>query len=442
MEFVKKPDNTSGRTPRINAFFGVTRIGVFGRTLATLSHNSRLSPGPVREKEVSVATTPKIASVLGSVAALLIVVLPAFRPAEKYLGTWLWWLPYAFICAGILYLLLIEKAEFLSKVISSRIFIFGVPSFMALVSTVFYPLADALKLQMQGQDQDDCTILGVNALLSGANPVSTPTYFGNPCSNLLGAIVPHTPFVLSNLMGLAGPIFLLIALFVLQASKVSRLQLGVFVAIIAATPASLELMVNGSDFVFIGFMSLVSVLLVMKTRSGKKLGKSTLSVLTVLVGLVASTRINMPIFALPFGLIMLSRRAQWLLFTIGVSTIVFVPNVLVYLSNPEEFAPLHLIAKGQSLVPGIFYILMVASTIAAVAVGSILWLREKIDELELVLLTFAPHLIFLAFGDLVFNRQFDVFWWEGANYLYLLTPMLTWFAVTRLFSREDSHVEN
>ena len=387
-------------------------------------------------------SSPKIASSLGAAGALLIVVLPALRPAEKYLGTWLWWLPYAILCAGILYLLIIEKAKSLARIISSRVFIFGVPSVMALVSTVFYPLADALKLQMQGQDQDDCTILGVNAILSWANPVSTPTYFGNPCSNLLGAIVPHTPFVLSNLMGLAGPLFFLIALFVLQASKVSRFQLGVFVAIIAATPASLELMVNGSDFIFIGFMSLVSVLLVMKTRSGKKLAKSTLSVLTILVGLVASTRINMPIFALPFGLIMLSRKAQWLLFTIGVSAIVFVPNVLVYLSNPEEFAPLHLIAKGQFLVPGIFYILMVSSTIAAIVAGSILWLREKLNELELVILIFAPHLMFLAFGDLVFNRQFDIFWWEGANYMYLLTPMLAWFAVTRLFSREDSNVEN
>jgi hypothetical protein len=85
---------------------------------------------------------------------------------------------------------------------------------------------------------------------------------------------------------------------------------------------------------------------------------------------------------------------------------------------------------------------MFATTIMAIVLGSIAWWQSKLDELELVLLIVAPHLLFLAFGDLVFNRQFDVFWWEGANYLYLLTPMLTWFAVTRLISREDADVKN
>jgi hypothetical protein len=121
---------------------------------------------------------------------------------------------------------------------------------------------------------------------------------------------------------------------------------------------------------------------------------------------------------------------------------VFIPNLLVYLSNPDEFAPLHLIAKSQSLVPGIFYILMFAATAVAIVLGSISWWKGKLDELELVLVIVSPHLLFLAFGDLIFNRLFDVFWWEGANYLYLLTPMLTWFAVTRLLSGKDSNVGN
>jgi len=136
---------------------------------------------------------------------------------------------------------------------------------------------------------------------------------------------------------------------------------------------------------------------------------------------------------------MLSRKANWLIFTLGVSAIVFLPNLIVYFSSPEEFAPLHLIAKGQSLVPGVFYVLMFATTIASIILGSISWWKQKINELELVLIIVSPHLLFLAFGDLVFNRDFDIFWWEGANYLYLLTPMLTWLAVSRLFSWRGKH---
>jgi len=381
-------------------------------------------------------------SIYPALAALILLILPALRPAEKYLGSWLWWWPYLLACLLIVWALRKSPNSRLAKFVSSRFFIFGVPIAFALVSTVFYPLADGLKEDMQGQDQDDCTILGVRAILSLANPVATPTYFGNPCSNLLGAILPHFPFVVANVMGLAGPVFFGIAVAVLYLRKVNRLQLGAFVGIVAGTPATLELMVNGSDFVFIGFMSLVAVLLLADGQSREGLRARILLPLAVLVGLIASTRINMPIFALPFGIVLLQRK-KWIAFTVAVSAIVLIPNLLVYLSSPSDFAPLHLISKGQSLVPGIFYLLMFASSALAVGLGFLLWSRRAISELSLVLLIVSPHLIFLSFGDLVFNRQFDVFWWEGANYLYLVTPMLAWLAVSRIlpFKEEQSAKE-
>lgn len=362
--------------------------------------------------------------------------LPALRPAEKYLGSWLWFLPYLMLCLGVIWQLRTSRLPKLEMVLRSRIFIFGTVTFVALISTFFYPYADALKLDMQGQDQDDCTILGVTALLSGENPVSTPTYFGNPCSNLLGAIIPHTPFVITGLMGLAGPTFFAIAVAFMYLRKVDRLQIGTFVAVIAGTPASLELMVNGSDFVFIGFMSLVAVFLVQQSATSEKLRDVVFYPLAIVVGLIASTRINMPIFAVPFGIILLQRRNRWIWFTLIVSLIILLPNVLIYLSGPEDFAPLHLISKGQSLVPGVFYILMFLVTALAVLAAFLLRSKLSLDELSVVLLVTAPHLIFLSFGDLIFNRQFDIFWWEGANYLYLLTPMLAWFAISRLVRTE------
>jgi hypothetical protein len=106
---------------------------------------------------------------------------------------------------------------------------------------------------------------------------------------------------------------------------------------------------------------------------------------------------------------------------------------MIYLSSPEDYSPLHLVAKGQSLVPGIFYILMFGVTLAAIAFGAYGWQKKILNELSLALVVISPHLVFLAFGDLIFNRAFDIFWWEGANYLYLVTPMLVWFAATRLF---------
>jgi hypothetical protein len=364
--------------------------------------------------------------------ALLLLMLPAMRPAEKYLGSWLWWIPYALISFGLIYSVVADPRGLVARALSSRWFIFGTPVLLAVISTIFYPFADALKFEMQGQDQDDCTILGVNALLSGEHPFDTPSYFGNPCSPMVGALIPFVPFVVTNLVGLAGPVFFGISVLVLYYSKVDRLHLGGFVAIMAGTPATLELMVNGSDFVFIGSMALVAVILLARSHNPSFFRTPQMVKLAVLVGLIASARISMPIFAVPFGMVLLQRRNRWLAFTALTSSIIVIPNLWIYLSSPEDFSPLHLVAKGQSLVPGAFYVLMFATTAVAIAFGALQWKRGKMDEMSLTITVFAPHLIFLAFGDLVFNRQFDIFWWEGANYLYLVTPLLAWFAVQKL----------
>ena len=372
-------------------------------------------------------------------AALLLIMLPAMRPAEKYLGSWLWWFPYAGICLGLIYLIVSNPRGLIARGLSSNWFIFGIPALLGVVSTVFYPFADALKFEMQGQDQDDCTILGVNALLSGEHPFDTPSYFGNPCSPMVGALIPFIPFVVSNLVGLAGPVFFGLAVVALYFAKVDRLQLGAFVAIIAGTPATLELMVNGSDFVFIGCMALVAVLLLMRSKNAADFRTPQMFRLAALVGLVASARISMPLFAVPFGLVLLHRRNRWVIFTAVTIAIILVPNLWIYLLSPEDFSPLHLLAKGQSIVPGGFYLLMFVTTGAAVVYGASSWRKGKLDELQLTITIFGPHLIFLAFGDLVFGRNFDIFWWEGANYLYLITPLITWFVAKSLLpARPDS----
>lgn len=348
----------------------------------------------------------------------------------------MWWLPYSLLCLfGLIYVISNDKS-WLARAISSSYFIFGIPLVLALVSTIFYPLADALKLSMQGQDQDDCTILGIEALIVGANPVATPTYFGNPCSNLLGAILPHAPFVLSNLMGLAGPAFFLVTVAYFFRSGFGRLEIGLFVAIIGGTPATLELMVNGSDFVFIGFGALWSLLALNSFLSSPN--SRVFSWLVTIVSMVASSRINMPIFAVPFGIALLSFK-RWLIpFSMIVSLLIVVPNGLVYLSSPGDFAPLHLIGKGQTLVPGAFYPIMVIVSLSLIGVAWYRYIQSKSSTTELVLTCFAPHLIFLAFGDLIFNRQFDIFWWEGANYLYLITPLCSYAYLMMLGARYKS----
>lgn len=381
-----------------------------------------------------------LASVNIRIFFLIVMVTAALRPAEKYLGeAWLW-VPYAGLATMLLILVALPSMLTLRRLLRSSSFHWFVIAALAVVSSAFYPAADALKVIRQGQDQDDCTILGVQSLLVFSNPVSTPTYFGNPCSNLLGAIVPHTPFVLLGNMGLAGPAFLALAVLFLKLTKAQPLTIGVTLAILAGTPATLELMVNGSDFVFIGAAILVVSRTLLLLGKGKLSGARWLWLVAILSAAVGTTRINMLLFIAVAGLVHLALRLN-IIPLIVASTLAILPNALIYLADPEAFAPLHLVAKGQGLVPGILYLVMLSMTLGALVVGLVKPSVLRNHSQEYVLVAFGLHLLFLAYGDLVFNRQFDFFWWEGANYLYLLTPLSVLIAAESLFSRADKEEE-
>lgn len=357
----------------------------------------------------------------------LLVFSTALRPAEKYAGSWLVWLPYvALVFLGVT-LAFTDRGQFLIRLVANRWWQAGLLAVVSGLSIGFYPLADGLKTQMQGQDQDDCTVLGVQGLLSFANPVSEPTYFGNPCSNLIGAIAPHIPFVLLNNMGLAGPVFLTMTLYFLLRTGSSSAQTGLFLSALVALPATLELMVNGSDFVFIGLSILVVVRILELWRDGHLEGRLWPWILAILVALVGTTRINMLLFIIVIGIVLLAMKKSIVPLIVASSTAI-APNVYWLLSDPSAFAPLHLIGKGQTLVPGALYLAMFGVTALFLLFGLIQrnWVKANLGLY--IILSFGAHLIFLSTGDLVFNREFDLFWWEGANYLFLITPLIIWFA--------------
>ena len=111
------------------------------------------------------------------------LLLPGFRALFKYS-------PYPslisclyLIFVSIFLLLLVnDKLEKIQRVIGNPLSISLFLLAVAISCWIAYPFADSLKLNMQGSDQDDCIILGVNRILNFSHPYSEKTYFGNPCS--------------------------------------------------------------------------------------------------------------------------------------------------------------------------------------------------------------------------------------------------------------------
>ena len=130
------------------------------------------------------------------VAGLLfgLLVSTALRPSYKYLGSIWIWIAYVLVALGLIYAVLaVTKLRLF--LLNKPTFTMGVVSLYAALNIVFYPLADGLKTLRQGQDQDDCTILVIEQLLTLDFPYDQTSYFGNPCSPLFGALIPYIPFV-------------------------------------------------------------------------------------------------------------------------------------------------------------------------------------------------------------------------------------------------------
>jgi len=352
------------------------------------------------------------------ILALAILLSTSLRPASKYLGSSLWAIPYAAV--GLVILALISRSSFLQRRLLSKGFVWVVGAIFAALSAGFYQAADSLKETLQGQDQDDCTILVIRQLLAFDFPYDQTSYFGNPCSPLFGALIPYVPFVAIGLFFLANSVLLMLAIWLGFTLSDSSHGFSLTILISLAIPQTLELMVNGSDFVFMGFGLLVLAQLLQQAETKPKI----LIFATILTAALASSRVSMPILAVAYLIWILYRhRAKFVFqfFVLGVLSLG--PSLIIYLINPDEFSPLHLVSKGQRLVPGTWYLLMIVATLVGFLVGGFL-VSRNCNSVTFLTVSFAPHLLFLTYGDLVFNRQYDVSTWEGASYLMVITPLL------------------
>lgn len=215
----------------------------------------------------------------------------SLRPSVKYLDSLVPGV--AFI--GLMTIALVALSYFLSRawfrrVLMSPVSWLSVLGILGLLTLFFYPLADGLKDHMGGWDQDDCLKLGIENLLQGQNPYSDKTYFGNPCSPGFGAFVIYLPFVAAGVFSLAPIIWLGLSHFVVTLWVQNKIQASLFFFVIASSPMTLELLVNGSDIVIMGLGLVLSALGVQfALRRG---GLAVLGMAAVLVGLVASMRVN------------------------------------------------------------------------------------------------------------------------------------------------------
>lgn len=370
----------------------------------------------------------------------VLIYASSLRPSVKYLDSLVPGVTFIGLMAVALVSLpfLLSKAWFRSIVVSPVSWL-SVLVILGLLTLFFYPLADGLKTQMGGWDQDDCLKLGIENLLQGQNPYSDRSYFGNPCSPGFGAFVIYLPFVVAGVFSLAPIIWLGLSHFVLTLWVRDKTQASLFFFVIASSPMTLELLVNGSDIVIMGLGIVLSGLGVQfALRRG---GLAVLGMAAVLVGLVASMRVNfLLLVAVATVFVFVKTRFGGVFFGLAASVVSILPSTLIYLSDPAGFTPLHLVGKSQAIVPPALYVVMALLTLASLFIGALLVMRNRLDLVEFSTLVFAPHIVFLSVSALVFGG-WDFFNWEAGHYLYVLTPGLA-YSVAKIVSTRIKASEN
>lgn len=307
-----------------------------------------------------------------------------------------------------------------------------VPAVFALlvvVNFLVYPVADALKYEGRGSDQDDALIITGTRLLQGRNPYAGEVWPQESAAAGPGWVILATPFSATGLYVLLVPVIVIVTTLVLRGATRNIAPAVDFLALLLSSLAFWELMVNGSDMVPIGCLFVLAVMAVHAAwRKGliAKLGASALLA-------AAATGRAVFFFVVPLVAGFLwprSRRQSVELFAL-VGTILLALHLTFYFWNPRWFLPLHVFGKGQLLLGNAWWVFALLCCIA-VAFISVWKVRDNLSSwLFFLWLPVATALFFAGLGDL-FSCGFDFARWEGANYVAVQMPVIAaWMALDK-----------
>lgn len=353
----------------------------------------------------------------------LFMFIPSLRIFFKYIAEFSVFVSilYFLFLSILFYCIIFENNRLIYDTINNKIFIALTLLTIYIIVWNIYPIADGLKVQMRGSDQDDCVILGVEHLLNFENPYLSKSFYGNSCSPGIGMLIAHLPFVFFDIYVLGAPTFVSISTYFIYKYYNDLFLASSFLIFNLSCLLLLELMVVGSDLIFIGVGIVFLSLLLIKAIDLKSM--KFIILVALLCGIIASTRVNflVLIFLSSSYIFLHWQRGAWVFFIFS-ATLALIPSLIIYISNPEIFTPLHLVGKSSQLMsPMLKYSAIFISGL--LFLWSLYLVKKDIKNINIALfVTLLPSLLSLSIGDL-FMRSGEIALWEGANYLIPLIPL-------------------
>ena len=366
-----------------------------------------ISPDTSRKQGIAVATVA------------LCILLTSQRDLFKF-GGWFVALSYAAILVAVVALL--SRLHGRYERLAPAMFFMGS---LATVSLV-YPLADGLRAEMRGSDQDDAILICGRALLEGTYPYGQETYLGNPPSPGPGVLALFLPSLLAGWYPLTTVLGLALALAWIR-KRLGPAVLVSFCLILATSLLYWDLLAVGSDLVVISLLITVATdwSSTVSTRRGA-------CALGILAGVLGGSRTPLVFIPLIFAFPVSGRRASLgaLIAIVGLGTALGLHAVL-WVWDPSGYTPLHLIGKGDSIL-GVGGIIATVSTCTLAGAWLLVNRTRANIHLWSTVLGLGCPLGAVSLASLSGVTVDGLASWEGANYLFPVLPTLALWAALEL----------
>ncbi len=354
----------------------------------------------------------------------LIITIPSFRFLLKFGNI------YAlifYLCFANLLFFLFLKSKLKFSLLKKNIWLFSVLG-IAVLNFFIYPKVDGRKNTVNhGSTADDAVILAGESLRNSGKIYNLKISDNEPISPGPGWIIMNLPFTYSVSYFLFSPVYLLILFFILKHYENSDSINNYFLFFLSLSGVFWEMLFNGHDIIPLSLSLFILTYLYLKNIKEKGLWVQFFT-LSLFLGLVATGRIVFMIY--PFFLFLAGLKINYkksgllLILSSSVAGLLH----LYYYSVNENYQPFHLISKAVNILG--FYPLMAFGGLLFLLFLLLFFNKKQFNAYLLISFLLSLILIPIGYGDLL-RVSFDFKVWEGANYIFPLSPFLIFYALKK-----------
>ena len=376
--------------------------------------------------ENTISSSHKLKNIICVLLLLFALQLPSVELILKYLHPNIWFLScYMFSISVFYYYLFLGPYQpfNIQKILNSHLTTLVLFIFILLINFVLYHYELALQAMGRGSDAGPALIMSGRALLHGYFPYLHLDYLHNPPSPGPGWVVLTMPFTCTGLYELLTPNLVISSALIIKKITRSNLSANLYLICLCSSPAFIQAMVTGIDYLPMGFMLCFLTIAIFYYWGEKKLYDIYLIIGT---GMLATARLNFLYLAPLLGLFICGRdKKSGIYFSLMGLSVTLLFHIGFYLWNPQHYTPLHVIHDyGFPVIQNNDCVYTLVLICIITVIMTYVTLKNTLRSWLFLLWFYLTTPLFLADCLEVIHIHFQHF---GFGFLVITMPILTWW---------------